>query len=279
MIYCLVKFGPCSKGGKEKAENIVADYLSSLLNNWQIIDRYYLTWMGGILHSHLFLSRPDSLSRQFHSEWGKKNIEKVSTYFNREPELIIKDDDIKKRYARWESSEYLYLRTHAFENCSPLFRGNDGTSIPLYLIPITDQEREYIRFLAEAYSHHDNIWIGSGELEIQAYKQIADPKSELMKAALEHCDNIEKATGKPTYCYLMRYYGRKKNEENRLCPLCGKNWSTGLSSIGAQNFWQFHFRCDDCRLVSHIADTDEDERHARIGEYREKRIKKTEQKH
>ena len=176
MIYCLVKFGPQSKGGKEKAENIVTEYLSSLLNNWQIIDRYYLTWMGGILHSHIFLSRPDSLSKQFHSEWGKKNIEKVAAYFNREPEWTIKDDDIKKRYARWESSEYLYLRTHAFENSSPLFRGNDGTSIPLYLIPIADQEREYIRFWAEAYSHHDNIWIGSGELEIQAYKQIADPK-------------------------------------------------------------------------------------------------------
>lgn len=32
--------------------------------------------------------------------------------------------------------------------------------------------------------------------------------------------------------------------------------------------WNFHFQCHDCRLVSHEADSCEDERHARIGEYK-----------
>lgn len=268
MIYCLVKFGPHSKGGKEKAENIVGDYLSSLFNNWQIIDRYYLTWMKDILYSHIFLACPDSFKKEYHSEWGKKKLEEVTVYFKNEPEWTIKDDDIKKRYARWESADYLYLRTHAFENCSPIFRGNDGESIPLYLIPISDQEREYIRFWSKSYSDHDSIWIGSGQLEMQAYKQLADPKSELIKIALDHCDSVEKATDIPTYCYLMRYYGRKRDEERRLCPSCGKEWNTGVKSQKSLQFCEFHFRCDKCRLVSHLADSYDDERHARIGEYK-----------
>lgn len=55
-----------------------------------------------------------------------------------------------------------------------------------------------------------------------------------------------------TYCYLMRYLGRNKNE----------------------NTWEFHFRCDNCLIVSHIADSYEDERHARIGEYKIKKYQK-----
>lgn len=268
MIYCLIKFGSSFK--EEKAEVVVGDYVSSLLNNGQIIDNYYLTWMNAILYSHVFLSRPDSLKKEYHSEWGKMNLSKVTDYFRHKPEWTIKDDDIETEYVSWESADFLYLKTHAFENCSPIFRGNDGEPIPPYLIPISDQEREYIKFWADSYYHHDHIWIGSGQLEMQAYKQLADPKSEVMEFALDHCKNIENATGKPTYCYLMRYFGRKQNEENRLCPLCGSKWRTENQNKESANFWEFHFRCDKCRLVSHLGDSYDDDRHARIGEYKMK---------
>jgi predicted nucleic acid-binding Zn ribbon protein len=273
MIYCLIKFGSSSKAEKEKAENLAGDYVASLMNNGQIIDNYYLTWMGGVLYSHVFIARPDSLKRQYHSELGKKNLEKITTYFQNVPKWTIKDDDVETEYANWESADFLYLRTHAFENCSPVFRGNDGVSIPLYLIPISDKEREYIKFWADSYYHHDHIWLGSGQLEMLAYKQLADPKSELIEDARDHCKNIEDATGKPTYCYLMRYFGRKKNEENRLCPLCGDKWSIGNQNKENANFSEFHFRCDNCRLVSHLGNSFDDDRHARIGEYKRSKIK------
>ncbi|MGB5886101.1 MAG: DUF2310 family Zn-ribbon-containing protein [Acinetobacter venetianus] len=55
-----------------------------------------------------------------------------------------------------------------------------------------------------------------------------------------------------------------KNEDTRLCPSCGQNWSTGLNS---SEFHHFAFQCDQCRLVSHLAVSYEDERHAVIGEW------------
>lgn len=61
----------------------------------------------------------------------------------------------------------------------------------------------------------------------------------------------------------------KPGEAERVCPECGGRWKQ-KSGEGRGMDW-FDFRCEPCRLVSHLASTTEDERHARIGEYRKKR--------
>jgi predicted nucleic acid-binding Zn ribbon protein len=95
--------------------------------------------------------------------------------------------------------------------------------------------------------------------EVPAYKQLADPKSDLSVTGRELCARIEKATEKPTFYYLMRYWCRNDGEATRTCPLCGGEWR--LSDQEKEDktpFHRFHFRCNGCRLVFRIADSNEE---------------------
>jgi predicted nucleic acid-binding Zn ribbon protein len=168
------------------------------------------------------------------------------------------------------------LFTHAFTEESPVCCGDTGRPIPAYLLPVSDQTRRGLYGWAGRYSHHDNIFLDCAALEIAAYKQMADPTSRLSVESRKLCADVEKATGKPTFYYLMRYWGRSSGEEKRLCPLCGRKWRVSCDAgapretEGKKPFWQFAFRCVRCRLVSHLADCDDNQRYARIGEYRGK---------
>ena len=53
------------------------------------------------------------------------------------------------------------------------------------------------------------------------------------------------------------------------CPSCGGRWRAKQGPSGRGPIWQCVFRCEKCRLVSSDARVTDDERHARIGEYRE----------
>lgn len=153
---------------------------------------------------------------------------------------------------------------------SPMRRGDSGHPIPIFLLSGEHQQREEIYFWQQEYKNCDQAWIHSGALEKIAYKQLATPDSELSKAGQNICKYIEEVTGIPTYYYLQRYWGRRRNEDKRLCPSCGQNWSTGFED---DEFYNFAFKCDSCRLVSQLAVSYEDERHAVMGEWRNSKIK------
>jgi predicted nucleic acid-binding Zn ribbon protein len=100
---------------------------------------------------------------------------------------------------------------------------------------------------------------------------MADPNSKLAQDGRDLCRGLETATGLPTFYYLHRYWGRPKGEEDRLCPGCGGKWRTGAATGGKRLFWQFDFRCDPCRLVSHFGVSTDGGRHTRIGEFQGER--------
>ena len=101
------------------------------------------------------------------------------------------------------------------------------------------------------------------------------------------CREIEDSTGLTTYYYLARYWGRWEREHKRRCPVCGGKWLKRIPKEIQYEFlpydngqeersgldW-FDFVCEKCRLVSHVAASFEDERHARIGEYKVTRRRK-----
>jgi predicted nucleic acid-binding Zn ribbon protein len=161
------------------------------------------------------------------------------------------------------------LFTHKNDWESPICRGDNGESVPLYFLPGEHEDREKIYFLQQEYRDYDSIWMSCGELEIPVYKQLATPDSELSSTGRELCTYIEEATGIPTYYYMMRYWGRRAGEEDRKCPGCGKNWSKKHhQKTKSTPFHIFDFMCEHCRLVSHTSNTSDDERHAVIGEWR-----------
>lgn len=265
-------------GSDNKQEELldhVQSYLASMMKTGQICGDYYYAWHKGILTVYTNLARPDAHKRKHHSKWGKQYLSVVEEMFGKSPAWELIEDVNQKRFPAWQSANALYMFTHAFDETSPVCRMDNGSPIPAYLLPISDVKREEVYSWKEEYRDHDRIWLGSGKLEMPAYKQLADPRSELASSGRGLCRLIEENTGKKTYYFLFRYYGRRKGEEDRSCPECGKPWLRKENLAKDLPFWQFPFRCDKCRLVSHIAASNDDERHARIGEYSSSLKKRT----
>lgn len=253
----------------EKAYDLVSEYLCRLMNNGQITDdSFSYAAIKGIVHGYVNIPRSDAMILKHHTKWAKESLKKIKDYFKHEPQWHILEDDIPKRFLSWKSAKELYLFTHAFsENNYAVWSRVQERSIPIYLLPLSDEEKEDIFRWSSTYVDYDNIWIHSGNLEMPAYKEIADVHSDLNKNGRELCKIIEKKTGIPTFYYLIRYYGRKENHDNRVCPGCGKPWHTKYLKLEDTPFHQFHFCCKKCRLVSHRCD-DFNKRYAKISEYR-----------
>lgn len=268
MILANVKFGRCGRNSRPGLEDLIQTYLSRLLHQGQLCTDYVYAWTSGVLNAYVHLAAPKAYAVRHHSDYGKETLSKVRQAFGKYPEWTLLADDARKRSPSWHHAPFLYLHTHAFDCSSPVRRGDDGTPLPSYLFSIPYQEREMIYFWQDNYYHHEHVWLASGTLEIPAYRQLADPKSDLSQHGRQLCAEIEKVTRIPTYYYLTRYWGRRKWEDKRKCPGCGRAWRTEHPVDKRVNFWLFPFRCKKCRLVSHTADSFDDERHARVGEYR-----------
>jgi len=251
-------------------ENAAESYLVALLRNGQICGEYILGWVRGALNAYVHLPRPNAFEKRFCSEWAKDTLAKASEAFNALPRWTVLEDNIPKRFRSWKSAPALYLYTAWPVHEPPVQRMDNGTPIPSYLLPLSEKQKDEVYSWAYSYRNHDLIWTESGTLEIPAYKQLIEPDSELSSYGRDICKNIEKATGIPTYYYLFRYWGRKGEGKTRLCPSCGKKWRVKDSPKSAKPFWNLLFQCKKCRLVSHAAFTDDDARHARIGEYNAK---------
>ena len=266
MILAKVEFG--RSGSKEEVdlEDLIESYLSLLFHNGQLCGEYFVTWTNRVLNAHVLLAGPTAYHLRYHSDYSKQALVKVRKAFGKDPAWTLLDDDARNRSPSWRAAPFLYLFTHAFDWAPPVCRGDNGAPIPSYLLPVPYEQKEQLYFWQRNYYHHDNIWLASGALEIPAYRQLVEPKSNLAEHGRELCREIENCTGVPTYYFLMRYWGRRKGEENRRCPGCGHAWRDKRRTERKAKFWEFPLLCEECRLVSHIAVSFDDDRHARIGE-------------
>jgi predicted nucleic acid-binding Zn ribbon protein len=271
MILTKIAFGKYN-GPRAEAEFLAEWYLGSLLQDGQLCHEYLLAWSKGTLIAYVKMAGPNAFHLRFHSDEGKSCLKRLTTALGQSPVWEIVDDNAPKKEITWKGSPFLYLFTHAFDSGPAVHRGNNGNPIPAYLLPIAQQIRQDIHGWQGSYRAHDVLWLYSGALETASYKETANPNSQLAKSGRTICRAIESGTGIPTYYFLHRFWGRSKGEENRKCPGCGRKWHQQMQSDRRAHtpFWNFEFRCDTCRLVSHVADSDDDERHARIGEYRSK---------
>ncbi len=270
MILANVIFGSRRRNEPDQLEDVAHSYLGAMFHAGQLCGEYFLTWTKGRLNAHVLLASRAAAEPRHHSPHGKRELKKVAEAFGRNPRWRILDDGAKQRTSSWRSSPSLYLFTHAFDWASPVCRGDGKPPIPVFLLPVAFELKEQLYSWQRSYCHHDNIWLGSGALELEAYRQLADPNSELSEHGRNLCRELEAATGVPTYYYLTRYWGRTKGEDNRLCPGCGGAWRVECLWESTRRFWQFDFKCDRCRLVSHMGVSTDGGRHSQIGEYDEK---------
>jgi predicted nucleic acid-binding Zn ribbon protein len=274
MILHKATFGPVPKTKRSEAEDAVEGYISTLFNNGQTCGEYFLVVQDGKLCAYVHLQGIRALSRKYCSKYTFHHLDRVVAHFGGTPEWELIDDEAPKRDTTWSNAPFLYLYTDQWDWDSPLRRGDNGKPVPIYRLPGTSEHSDGIPFWQSAYREYDAIWMNCGELEIPVYKQLATPNSELSGMGRGICRDVEKATGVPTYYFLMRHWGRRKNEEKRKCPGCGQPWRTPHPIDIKAKFWQFPFKCDRCRIVSNFAYADDDERHAVIGEWKNKVKKK-----
>jgi predicted nucleic acid-binding Zn ribbon protein len=273
MTVAQVKFGRAGDTPKDTLRDMAESYLSTLLKGGQIFGDYMLAWNNDVLTAHVQLAAPDAFAKRHHSEYAIKELAKIKTVFRRGPIWALLDDNRSKN-SKWENAPFLYMHGHAFNNASPISSGENGRVIPIYMFPISSDQREQLYFWLNSYYYHDRLWFESGALEIPAYRQMVDPNSELAKKGRGLCQLIEKMVKLPTYYYLQRYWSRVKQEDQRKCSGCGGKWRTEYADVpssAAKPFYHFDFRCDKCRLVSHIGVSTDGGAKVRIGEFSKNR--------
>lgn len=263
----------------EEIHEYVDNYLSALYFDGQIFGDFVTGVVNGLYTSFVYLAGSDAIQMENHTERGKRELQLIIDTFGTSPGWSFLIDREKEYGTTWQTADTLFFYTDKYDGTSPVCHGETGIYIPVYTLPISDSLRAEINAWARACRLHDKMWFDSGALEIPAYKQLADPDSRLSKQGRALCSQVEQATGKPTYYYLKRYYGRKKKEKKRVCPGCGKLWRVRNQKIlESDKYYDFPFRCEHCRLVSHDAvsrGSKDDERYASIGEYQKrKKMKK-----
>jgi predicted nucleic acid-binding Zn ribbon protein len=266
MVLANIKFGRSGKQSRRELEELVETYLAHLLRQGQLCTEYFFAWTDGILNAYVHIPSPNAHALRHHSSYGKKSLAEVKKVFGQNPEWKLLESGKGKWSSTWRRAPFLYLFTHAFDDEPPFSRGDNGKQIPAYLFSIPRLENIYSWQCS--YREHDRVWLGSGALELPAYRQLADPSSELSEDGRDLCRQIEEITNIPTYYFLMRHWGRRQNEDARKCPGCGRSWRTEYTTEKRTCFWQFEFQCHSCRLVSHGGVSFDNERHAAIGEFK-----------
>ena len=214
MIFVEVNFGRGSCLQKSELEDLAEAYIASLFHGGQLCGEYFLTQIKRELICHALMSGLGAEKLRFHSDWARSNLEKVEKAFGQKPVWKIRDDEVPKRNTSWRAPT-LHLFTHAFDWKSPLCRGDTGAAIPVFLLPLDFQKKNDLVRWQDAYVLHDRLWLHSGSLETAAYRELVDPNSELTTDGLEVCATVEKATGVPTYYFLMRYSAPEQGDDNR----------------------------------------------------------------
>lgn len=235
---------------RDDVEGRVLPYIGALVKNGQAYGDSQYGWHGDEFVVTLYIPDVSAVSLQHHSPRGTQAYEKTVEVLRREPMWQLLATHSSGSSSSIGRAPFIYLFTNAYTIESPIRCGHNGKSVPTYQVPLEPSIREDICTWSYEYAEHDRVWFMSGALEEAAYRQLTDPHSELSESGRKLCAQIEKAIGKPTYYYLMRHGRPKHGEAQRPCPGCGKTWQAHPQQE-QQPFWEFHFKCDSCRLVSH----------------------------
>lgn len=260
-----------ASGTVEALEN-VQSLSESLWRNGQVVSEDYVVAMDATgVQLVCLLPRRNSLSTRFCSPYVSKDLSQL-----RELGVTIKTPQIETRCTYWEHLGSLRGVTSLILNpwhaASPFAAGNKSRRVALYAIPIHVDVRDRIMRWSRESLRFYGVFHYCAALEMESYRELADPASMHAQEGRSLALTVEEAIGVPCYFFLMRHWGRRGELEgkDRRCPGCGGKWlrkNTG-ASYDPDNLDSIPFRCDRCRLVAEMAYTFDDERHARIGEWR-----------
>lgn len=239
-------------GAVEEAVSLAHELASSLGRNGQILGEHVVGRRGDDLRLTCTLPLPDSLSPEHQSQYVRGALERLVELSGQPVTTEVGERPVGgecHHLASYGGVELLVLKTSYTSLVSPLWDPKTDQHLPLYQVPISPDGRERLFLWELNYKRLEGIWF-SGWLEAESYREMAIPSSSLMVAGKEHAACVEAATGVPTYVWLAHHYGAPVDHEQRPCPGCGATWR---SSPGDPLAKVVPFRCEPCRLVSHVA--------------------------
>ncbi len=127
------------------------------------------------------------------------------------------------------SPGWYVLFTTLLNDRPPVECGDCGRSVPLYRLPLSEEETPDIRRWGVIYQACDMLFIQSGVGERFGYWQMSRFDSPLTRESREICRA------------MTRYYRRPESR----CPGCGEAWKLEAPLPGL-----YTHRCDRCCLVS-----------------------------
>ncbi|MFT5683517.1 MAG: putative nucleic acid-binding Zn ribbon protein [Myxococcota bacterium] len=124
----------------------------------------------------------------------------------------------------WPRPDRLLLFSHLLWSWTPL-QDFDRNAVPVYRLDLSEGLREDLYRWSRTYSALDNLFIGSGALEIESYEQLASPRSQFGQESRDLAQRVEAETGIPTFAFFNRYWGLGGLEDRVPCLSCGAPWT------------------------------------------------------
>ncbi|MGB0894486.1 MAG: Zn-ribbon-containing protein [Parashewanella sp.] len=234
----------------EKAINL---FLESLRANGQILGREFaVAFNDGEFRCRLLLPEKSSLSQKNHSPWVKAALAGLTEAKILAPREKFIGQDINSETTTQETPSWQLLYTSYVHMCSPLRSGDTLQPIPLYRAPATfnGDHKQVIRWQTEWQACDELQMAAATKAEFAATNELTSCDSDLFRRGWNLRGRIEYLTKIPTYYYLYRVGGKNlATEKQRTCPKCGNaNWLLNEPLLD-----MFHFKCDNCRIVSNIS--------------------------
>lgn len=249
----------------EEVASLARELALRLQKNGQLVGDVVVGVAGPDLRLTGTAPLPDALSPENHSRYVAESLREIESRLKAPVEIGVYGNSTESRsvhFADPAEADWLILQTSASSLASPLRDPRSDRHFPLYRVPQDDDARERLWCWSRNAAGLDAVWWASGSLEVEAYKALAEPSSALMTEAREHAAWVEQAVGRPVFVHLRRHYGAPEGDDDRPCPLCGKNWRVSEDSDSMEGL---PLRCHPCRLVSRFAVCRDSEDWSRFG--------------
>jgi len=224
-------------------EDVLGGFLGALARNGQCAFGFLTAYEQGRLTGYVQSAEVDSYLDEYCTRFANGERRKLEDGLGAPVWTTLSDASPPGfSCADWREARALYLFTGAL---SPVRTVGSAGVAPYYKLPIRDEhEIGKIQHWAKEAELLDDLWLQSGSLEIEAYRELAEVGSGLNVTGRKIAGKIEQATGKPTYYYLPRRYGLGPDSPPVRCPGCGAE----LEATGLQDY--LGLRCTPCRLLT-----------------------------
>lgn len=227
--------------------------VEALRYNGQILGREFPIIMGdGLFTMRAVCPEQDSLHPSNHSDYVNTCISQLAESGLLAPKVKLIGRDINsEESAEQTPASWQILYTTYVHTCSPLRSGDSLLPIPLYRIPATfnGDHKAVIKWQTEWQACDELQMAGGCNTEHAALAEITEIDSDIFRRGWDLRGRIEYLTKIPTYYYQYRVGGTSlASEQARKCPKCGGSW---LQQQPIHDI--FHFKCDNCRLLSNIS--------------------------